>query len=338
MKTRILVGAAGLLLVFYLLPPTPTTTPVEKYHLAMGTVVRLAIYAHEDDASELFELAANELDRIDSLMSRFSSASEVNAINRLAADRPVAVSGDMTRVLTRSLWFARLTGGAFDPTLGALTGLWGFPDARVPPGDAQIDSALALTGHAQLELAENRVRFLRRGMGLDLGAAAKGYAVDRTVGLLEAAGVEAGLVEAGGDIRFWGDKPDGSDWRFGVQHPRQRDDLVVVDGPKIRALATSGDYERVFEYDGRIYHHLLDPTTGHPARRAVSATVWAETAMDADILATAVFVMGPGAAMELIESTPKTETLIFYMEAGRLEQRTSSGLRGHTRTTQRSEE
>jgi thiamine biosynthesis lipoprotein len=338
LKTRILLGAASLLLVLYLLPPAQTATPVEKYHLAMGTVVRLAIYAPEDDASRFFDLAVAELDRIDSLMSRHSPTSEVTYVNRQAAESAVAVSADMTRVLARSLWFARLTNGAFDPTLGALTALWGFPDARVPPGDSQIDSALALTGHQQLELTENRVRFLRRGMGLDLGAAAKGYAVDRTVRLLQAAGVEAGLVEAGGDIRFWGAKPDGRNWRFGVQHPRQKDDLVVVDGVNIQALATSGDYERVFEYDGRQYHHLLDPITGHPARRAVSATVWAETAMEADILATAAFVMGPGAAVELIESMPETETLIFYMEADRLEQRVSSGLRGHIKTVQRSQE
>ena len=333
-----LLGAAGLLLVFYLLPPAEILRPVEKYHLAMGTVVRIALYADEDRADELFELATSEIDRIDSLMSRHSEASEVSRIGRLAADSSVSVSPDMARVVERSLRLSHLSGGAFDPTVGSLTRLWGFPDARRPPAAGQIDSALALVGHGHLDLSGGLLRFHLPGMRLDLGAAAKGYAVDRAVHMLESAGVSAGLVEAGGDIRFWGDKPDGRDWQFGVQHPRQSDLLIVVDGLESRALATSGDYEQVFEYEGRRYHHLLDPVTGYPAGRSVSATVWAETAMDADILATAAFVMGPDAAVQLVEAMPNTETLVFFMDGDQLERRTTTGLHGHTRTVQRSAE
>ena len=130
--------------------------------------------------------------------------------------------------------------------------------------------------------------------------------------------MEAGVVEAGGDLRFWGRKPDGRGWRFGVQHPRDPADTVAVEDVGLPALATSGDYERSFEFEGRRYHHLLDPATGYPARRAVSATVWARTALEADALATAAFVAGPGPALEWAAADEDLEVMVYYEEDGRL--------------------
>ena len=261
-------------------------------------------------------------------MSSYSANSETSRIGSLAGDsRGLAASRSVIDVIERSMFFAHATGGAFDPTVGALTRLWDFPDAVAPPTETSVDSALALVSYRHLRMEGGRVDLQRRGMRLDLSAAAKGHAVDLAVATLEAAGIEAGLVEAGGDIRFWGRKPDGEPWRFGIRHPRVADCTVLSADVGLSSLATSGDYEQTFDHEQISYHHILDPTTGYPARSTVSATVWATSALDADILSTAIFVLGPN-GMRLVEDLDGVEALMFYETAGQLEYLISSGLKG----------
>ena len=326
---RVTVVALGLVTVVVVARlGRPQVEPVQRHHLAMGTVVTLSLYVDEEAANACFDLAIAEIDRVDSLLSAHRATSEVSRVNRRAPAGPVACGLELRQVLARSLDLARRTGGAVDVSLGALTHLWGFPDAGQPPEAAAVDSARRHVGHGLVELVGDSVAFRDPGLRLDLGAAAKGYCVDRAVAVLVAAGVEAGLVEAGGDIRCWGRKPNGAPWRFGVQHPREGERLVVVEDLGAAALATSGDYEQFFEFDGRRYHHLLDPSTGYPADGAVSATAWASSAMDADLLATAFFVMGPEAAISWAEAEPGVEALVFYERRGQLLHTASSGLQG----------
>ena len=333
MKVRLLVGAAGVGLMILLLPKAEPVKALEEYHVAMGTVVRVALYADSSAAPSMFALARDEIDRLSTLLTHYGSDSEVARVNRHAADGWMEVSTDLAGVLGLSLDIARRTGGVFDPALGALTSLWGFPDATRPPASAAIDSALACSGYQQVRFEAGRVRFAVAGVQLDLGAGAKGYIVDRTVARLQAAGVSAGVVEAGGDLRYWGVKPDGRAWRFGVQHPRQPESIIAVDDVGLAALATSGDYEQTFEFDGRQYHHLLDPATGMPADRAVSATVWARSAMEADALATAAFVAGPQQALEWAATNDSVEVLLYYESGGMLRRVLSAGLKGHLEAT-----
>ncbi|NKB68005.1 MAG: hypothetical protein GKR89_13170 [Candidatus Latescibacteria bacterium] len=332
---RWVLQAAGLLIIVLLvrLMRSPEEAPlpgeaqlVEETRLAMGTVVRIRLYAAPEEAQPLLNRAFGEIGRIDSIMSSHSPTSEVRQVEQLAQDGPTRCSPSLAAVLQRGQFLAQETKGAFDPTLGRLTRLWGFPEAQQPPPPAQIDSALAATGYRHVRFAGDSLHVQRAGLRLDLGAGAKGYAVDRAVELLRDSDVVAGLVEAGGDLRFWGEKPDGRPWRFGVQHPRDAAIAVEAQAIGLEALATSGDYEQFFEYHGERFHHLLDPLTGYPARRSVSATVWAATALDADILSTAVFVMGPQRGLEWIEKWPGGEALVFYMEEGRLQHRASSGI------------
>ena len=337
MKSRILLVGTGLLLILLFFPRPEIAAPVVETRLAVGTVVSVKLYMEEAKARPLMDLAFAEIDRIDSLMSRHSPASELSRVNRLAAAQAVSCSPELIAVLKRSQRFARASGGAFDITVGSLTQLWNFPDVLAPPATARIDSARALVGHEFLQVGEDQVQLRRRGTRLDLGGAAKGFAVDRAAIVLQAAGASSGLIIAGGNIRFWGQKPDGRPWRFGVQHPRAPDQLVEVENLGLNALATSGDYEQFFEYEGERFHHLLDPATGYPSRSSVSATVWAETAMDADILSTAVFVLGPEPGLEWIESTPRTEALVFFEQNGRLDFRASSGVADHLRLKEKAE-
>ena len=324
---RLLFSAIGLLLVLWLFPGRAPVAPVESYHLSLGTLVKFVLYTDET-APTTTEGALAEFALVDSLMSSYSATSEASRIGAQAGDEGVVAAGLVIEVIERSGYFARTTGGAFDPTVGALTVLWDFPDAVAPPARTSIDSALALVGYQDLVLDGNRVYLRRHGMRLDLSAAAKGYAVDRAVSALEDAGVQAGLVEAGGDIRFWGQKPDGESWRFGIRHPRVADCTVLSADIGLASLATSGDYEQTFDYEQISYHHILDPSTGLPARGTVSATAWARSALDADILSTALFVLGPEDGMRLVEGLDEVEALMFYETAGRLDYVYSPGLSG----------
>ena len=325
MPVRALPAALGLLLLIFFVRPVPVAQPVEELRLAMDTVVKVQLYVDEETAAPLMEAAFAEIDRIDSLMSSYSDRSEVSFINRTAASDGANCSSDMVQVLARSLHFAQLSEGAFDIALGALTHLWDVGEAVAPPTPAQIDSALTLSGCTLVRLSGNQLRFKRAGVQLDLGAVAKGFAVDRAVALLQT-GAKAGLVEAGGDILYWGEKPDGRPWRFAVHHPRDRDMVIAVEDVDLPAIATSGDYERFFEHGGERFHHLLDAATGYPARRAASATVWTKNAMEADIIATAVFVLGPSRGIDWVESLPQTEALVFYEEEGQLLHRATAGV------------
>jgi thiamine biosynthesis lipoprotein len=325
---RSLFSAIGLALVLWLLPGRAPVTPVERYHLSMGTLVKLVLYVGEDAANPASQSAVTELAVIDSLMSSYSATSETSLIGADAGEAVFVASAAVAEVIERSIYFSRLTRGAFDPTVGALTQLWNFPDAVMPPGQASIDSALTHVDYDELELNGNRVFLRRHGMQLDLGAAVKGFAVDRAVAALEQVGVDAGLVEAGGDLRFWGRKPDGEPWLFGVRHPRIPDCTVISSDVGLSSVATSGDYEQTFEFEQVKYHHILDPATGRPARSTVSATAWATTALDADILSTALFVLGPKEGIKLVEGLDEVEALMFYDNAGHLEYVYSAGLSG----------
>lgn len=323
---KALIAIAGLLLVALLLRPGSSGLPAQGDHLAMGTLVTVKLYQDPESARPLLRAAFAEFDRIDTLMSRQIDSSEVNRLERTAAIRSVRPVPELLEILERSQRLAASTDGAFDVTIGALSRLWGFPGVRVPPDAARVDSARALVGYGQLTVQDGMVRLARAGVRLDLGGAAAGYAVDVVVHRLQEMGAEAGLVDGGGEIRYWGRKPDGQAWRFGIRHPRDPQRSIEVDDVGLEALATSGDYEQCFIFGGKRYHHILDPATGYPADRSVSATVWARTTLDADILSTAVFVMGPQRGIDWVESHPDVEAVVFYEESGHLRYRASRGV------------
>ena len=334
MLKRSLLAVGGLAVVLYFLPSPRPAAPVRADRLLLGTLVTVKLYGDESVVRPHIEAAYAEIVRVDSAMSHYREDGALRRLEQQAQFAPTRGSAGLIAVLARSQHFAALTDGAFDCTVGALTGLWNFPDAVAPPTSTQIDSVLALVGYKELEVAAAQAqsfRINRPGLRLDLGAAAKGYAVDQAVAAMQELGVEAGVIEAGGDIRYWGEKPDGRPWLFGVQHPRAPEQYIAVEDFGPAAIATSGDYEQYFDWEGERYHHLLDPKTGYPARASISATVWAATALDADILATAVFVLGPDQGLALVEGLPDVEGFIFFERDGQLMHRASTGMRDHFR-------
>jgi len=252
-----------------------------------------------------------EVARLEAVFSSYRTDSELAAVNARAGRGPTPASADFARLLARSLEVAGRTGGAFNPLMGPAIKLWGIPEAPRVPSDAELAALLPLVdlGGVAVDPAGGTVTLARPGMALGFGGIAKGYTADRVLGVLEAAGVHAGIVAVAGGIRVFGTRPDGTPWRIGVRRPRGGDGPLATLEMTAGAVSTSGDYERYFEVDGRRYHHILDPRTLRPARDAVSVSVLAPDGTLADGLATALFVMGPGDGRALVEGMPGVEAL-----------------------------
>lgn len=273
-----------------------------RARVLMGTVVEITLLdgGAGSDAEAAMEAAFSAMAEVEERMSAHRDDSEVAQLN--AADKPLEVSAATAEVLELGLHVAAASAGAFDLTLGRLKALWGFDgDAPRVPSDPEIAAALQGIGPASLRLEGRRVTKGDAALRVDLGAVAKGYAVDRAVAALQAAGIRHASVNAGGDLRLLGDH-DGRPWRIGIQHPRDPQGVLVTLELADAAVVTSGDYERFFEVEGVRYHHILDPRVGRPADACQSVTVVAASAAEADALATAAFVLGPEAGRRLVES------------------------------------
>lgn len=295
----------------------------------MDTVVKSVVFTRETrQGQRALEAAYREMFRLESLLDRHLPTSEVSQVNLAAGREPVPVSAETLSVISRGLDFGVLTGGAFDITVAPLLRLWGFGDGegRLPPQE-RLEAAVELVDFRQVvaDGVAGSVYLRQSGAEMDLGGIAKGFIVDRATEVLLQAGVTSASVDAGGDIRVIGSKPDGSAWRIGVRHPRERRKILAVLELRDSAVVTSGDYERYFMVAGTRYHHLLDPRTGRPARGLTSVTVVAPDAVTADALSTAVFVLGRDRGLALIESWPGVEAILVTEE---LEVLLSSGLAG----------
>ena len=252
-----------------------------------------------------------ELGDVDARMSTWREDSELARFNASADTDWQPLSASTVRVVAEASRVAAASDGGFDASVGPLVDLWGFgPRAgstgRVGgrPRDAEIRRTLARIGHAlvDVDVANGAVRKRSASLGLDLSGIAKGHAVDRVSGLLDAEGHGSHLVEIGGEIRARGAKPDGTPWRVAIERPGGGRDAFRVIELADRAVATSGDYRHYFESGGRRYSHAIDPRTGRPVTHALaSVSVVARSTMAADALSTALMILGPDAGMAFAE-------------------------------------
>lgn len=295
-------------------------------HMAMDTDIDLRLQAESRrEAEELKDQVFDEIERLEMLFSRSLEGSDIYRVNSRAGIEPVQVSPEVLKVLLAAVEYAAMSGGAFDPTIAPLLDAWGFLGQQYRlPNREEMEEALALVDYTRLEIdrEESTVYLPGEGMSLDMGGIAKGYIVDRGLEILDDAGVKHAFLNAGGDIGLLGSKDDGTPWRIGVRHPRENKNAAVISFSE-GAVVTSGDYQRSFEEEGVKYHHILDPDSGMPAAFLASVTVTAPTAMLADVLSTAVFVMGPEEGMALVENMEDVEALIYTQG---LEMLVSSGL------------
>lgn len=248
------------------------------------------------DAQRLAQLGIDEVLRIERSYSRYRPDSIVARINAAAGVDWVDCDAETLSLLNFADQLHQQSGGLFDITSGVLRRAWNFAQskdqAQLPTTD-QIDALLPLIGWAQVQRDGQRIRLPRAGMELDFGGFGKEYAADRAAALLQRTGVLHGYVNLGGDMRLMGPKPDGSPWVMGIQHPRERDQLLATQQLTTGGLATSGDYERFMVVDGQRYCHLLNPHTGWPVGHWRTVSVTAPLAVVAGCVATIAMLQGP---------------------------------------------
>lgn len=272
---------------------------------AMGTVAEFAV-VHRDPmrAHAAIDAAVAELRWVERTMTRFTDSSDIGRANLFAARDAVVVAPQTAHVVGEALRWAEAVDGRFDPACGAISQLWSVTSRREPPLEESIQKLAGRRFHRAVEIGvrggEPILRYHDRNARLDLGAVAKGYAVDRAVAALRGHGVSDAVLVAGGDLYALGSGPGGQPWAVGIQSPTEPDGILERLHLSNRAVATSGTYRQYFEHAGRRYHHLMDPEVARPRVTSMqSLTIVADSVMQADAAATALY----GLSAEAIANT-----------------------------------
>lgn len=287
----------------------------------MGTRASIELWSNsEASAMDHFSAVETEMRRIESVMSSYRESSELSAVNRLVANQALILSTELYQLIQKSLYFSDISNGAFDITYASVGYLYNYRSG-IKPNDEKIQSALNLVDWQSviLNTKTQAIKFANKGMKINLGGIAKGYAVDRSIELLIKHGVLSAIVSAGGDSRMIGDRglADHSDhhvnsnfkssinekripWMVGIKHPRQSESTALRLPLMNTAISTSGDYERYFFHGDERIHHIINPKTGYSATGVVSASVIGPQSMNCDVLSTTLFVLGVDEGIALI--------------------------------------
>ena len=267
-----------------------------KTEFIMDTTCSVTFYGEngENAAKEVFE----EIRRIDSLMNLYNDSSEISRINKAESNKKIKVSKDTYFVLETALEICKQSGGAFDITIAPLSKLWNSGrDENKIPAKEEIFEALLKVGYQNIVLENGDTVYKKTDeTEIDLGAAAKGYAGDRALEIARKYKLTGGIIDLGGNILCFGENPNSKNgkWKVGIQTPfAQTGTYKKTVEVKDKTIVTSGIYQRYFEKDGEIYHHILDPSTGYPAKQKYrSVTVVADSSLKADCIATAIYITG----------------------------------------------
>jgi thiamine biosynthesis lipoprotein len=282
----------------------------------MGTSCRMIAVGPPAAADDALDDAWKELEAVAATMSTYDPNSQLSRWNAADAEADVPLPPSILAVLRRAQQASLETQGAFDVTVLPLVKLWsqGARQNREPQL-AELENALQRVGSTKFAVGHSSARKNVAGLQVTLDGIAPGYAVHQALAVLQRAGLSGGLIDLGGDIACFGRPADADAWHIAVQDPWSDGDVGVIrlrpETGTIAAVSTSGDYRRFLEIGGRRYSHILDPRTGRPAVRATSVTVIADDAVNADVWATALSVLGPEEGLPLIESNPALQALFI---------------------------
>lgn len=308
---------------------TPSSFQRFVYHKgAMGTVFTITLYAEDETlAKAAADAAFARVIQLNDIMTDYDRDSELMRFCLSPYGKPVKLSEDLFRVISRSQWLAEQTDGAFDITLGPVIRLWrrARRQRELPPPE-YIAAAKLASGYKNLKLdSKNRTAtLLKQDMALDLGGIAKGFAAEEALKVLKKHGLPRAMVAASGDLAIGDAPPERSGWNIGV------DSIDAVEGKHTKivsvkncGLSTSGDTEQYAEIEGQRYSHIVDPKTGLGLLERIGVTVIARNSIDSDSFGTAVSVMGAERGLEFIEKKTDTAALIVRLHDGKMEQVTS---------------
>jgi len=285
----------------FLLSCAKDKTLYRETEFVMDTVVTITFSSKAQ--KPYIEKAFKILRDLTNKLNAYNSKTEVSEINRQAGIKPVRVSPETYHLIQKAIDISKLTKGAFDITVGAVSFLYDFEKKTIPTYK-QIKKHLALVDYRNIQLKDGMIFLKKKGMKIDPGGIAKGYGADLVAEFLKKNGIQHALIAVAGDIKAIGKKPDGSRWKIGIRDPRgAADDIfAIVELPEDWAISTSGDYERYVLKNGKRFHHILNPKTGLPARGLVSVSCIGPSATLTDSLATAVFILGKKEGVKIAES------------------------------------
>ena len=283
---------------------------VTKTKLAMGSFVSMtAIHPSKDEAEEAIGLAFEEMDRLNKILTHYDASSPVGSLN--SSGKLEAAPQEVLDLVARSLYFTRETGGAFDITVKPLIDLYKDSFAvKHTPTEAEINQAAERIGSDGIQFHNGSLLFKRSDMAVTFDGIGVGYIVDRVSEVLREKGVVNHLINAAGDIRVSGKAAGGKAWTVAIQDPAKSREYPNIVAMQDGAIATSGNYE-VFYDNEKLFHHIINPRTGHSPQLASSVTIMAPSCMDADALSTSVFVMEPVAGVQFIERQADYECFVI---------------------------
>jgi len=290
---------------------------VSGEHYALGTINTIKILS--PSADKIIKGSFNLIDSIESKMSKTLKTSEVAQINEMAGIEPVTVSTETFFVIRKGLEISSLGDGAFDITIGPVVSLWGIgtDHARVPQ-TPELKKVLNLVNYKDVVLNEkdSSVYLKRKGMSIDLGGIAKGWASDSVYKYCTQHGVTKGIINLGGNVFVIGKKSETSEWHVGIQNPEEsRGNYLGILSVSNKAVVTSGKYERFFIENGKRYHHIFNTFTGYPVENGlISVTIISRDSTTADGYSTLIFALGLKKGMALVEETPFLDAVIITGE------------------------
>lgn len=316
-----LIAAAG---VCVATSPAYATERLQESASYFGTVVNVTVCyetVQRDAALSTVKVVLQRFSDIHARMNRFDPSSDVSRINT-ALGQEVKVHDDVYALLERSKGYAELTRGVFDVTVGPLVALWrqSGDRGRIPTSEEVLE-VKRLIGVDRIELlGHGRVK-MPADMKIDLGGNVAGFAADEAASILRVVGFKDFMINAGGEIYVSGQACEGRPWRLAVDDPENRGRWADIVELKDRGVSTSGSYEKYVEINGQRWPHIINPLTGYPERGVVSATVIAPYAVDADVLSTALCILGPRTGFPMIEALGSGYAAMIMMEdeAGKLQ-------------------
>ena len=309
--------------------------PIRQTELALGTVCTVSLFDSSKQA--LLPASFALISQLENKISKNIPESEISNLNRSAGLSPVVLSEPVFQLLTIAQKYSILSEGMFDVTIDPVVELWGIgTDHAAVPSRDKLEHAVSLVDYRKVVLDSDKSSVFLPGkeLAVDLGGIAKGYIADRVKDFLVSSGAGAGIIDLGGNILVFGKKPDGSDFRIGIQDPfGGRGSAIGVVTMAEGSVVTSGIYERFFEQDGKRYHHIFDVRTGFPVENNLSGvTIVTMESAAGDALSTAVFALGLEKGMALVEKTDGAEAICITKDK---EIYISSGLKDRFTLTDR---
>lgn len=301
-----------------------------KSKFYLGSIVEVKLYCDDEKlANQVFDKVFNEFERLDRKYSFYSNESYLAKLNS-KNNSSIKIDNETSYLIKICDSVYSLTQGKFDASIGQLTNLWkkyieqdeqkDFQLLKVNlknsnqksssqiPAISEIIAAKNNSGWANIKLINENEIYRTRNVQLNFDAILQGYAADRAIGILKSFGIQKALVNASGEIRVIG-----NDWKIGIKHPRVENELIEIVKLSNYSIATSGDYEKFIEVDGKRYHHIIDPETGYPSTKNISVTVIAKDCAFADALATGLFSLEPEDAIKIINNLD--DVFVFIVDS-----------------------